>query len=579
MHPIPTAERLDSPDHELAALRSPLSHKLTAVDRVLKYARLERGDLAIVFIYAVTAGLCSLVVPITVQSLVNTVAFTARMQPLLVLTVFVLAGLSITGVLNTLQYRVVETLNQRLFVRATRDAVRRVVESDMARTRPNAAAQLLNKFLDVALIQKASSTLLLDGLSVTLQGLVALILLGFYHPALLAFDAILVTLIAIILFVLGRNGTSTSIKESKAKHHIVASLQEVARAGSVFKSPAGIDFALQRADELALEYVFARQRHFRVVFRQAAASYALQALATAGLLGLGGKLVIDGQLTLGQLVAAELAVTALLSSVAKLGKYLENYYDLVTALDKVGEIVDLPTEPASGSRRRARLGPASLALRQVGYRHESGTVQLAPVSLRVEPGHLVAVLGGDASGKSTLAEIIYGLRRPTSGQLFLDDANLTELALADLRSDVALVGTELPFSGNLRDNLAFGDERLDPVQVARVLTTVGLMQDIETLPQGAMTTIGPEGVHLTGSQAARLALARGILAKPRLLLLDGTLDRLEQSAALGILRALKSFSAESSVVVLTVDPVLASACDNVISLDQEARERPLDVNA
>jgi putative ABC transport system ATP-binding protein len=573
MHPITDADPVDTPDHGLAALRSPLAKALSAADRVLKLARLERGDLLIVFIYAVTAGLCSLVVPITVQSLVNTVAFTARMQPLLVLTVFVLAGLSITGVLNTLQYQVVETLNQRLFVRTTRDAVRRLVESDLARTRPHAAAQLLNKFLDVALVQKAGSTLLLDGLSVTLQGLVALLLLGFYHPALLAFDAILVALIAIILFVLGRGGTATSIKESKAKHHVVASLQEVARAGSVFKSRAGIDFALQRADELARDYVFARKKHFRVVFRQAAASYALQALATASLLGLGGKLVLDGQLTLGQLVAAELAVTALLSSVAKLGKYLESYYDLVASLDKVGEIVDLPAEPTSGSRRRAVHGPAKLLLQQVGYRHDSGTVQLAPVSLGVDPGQLVAVLGGDASGKSTLSEIIYGIRRPTSGQLFIDDANLTELQLADLRKDVALVGTDLPFSGNLRDNLAFGDERLDPVQVARVLAIVGLTQDIETLAQGAMTTIGPNGVHLTGSQAARLALARGILAKPRLLLLDGTLDRLEQPAAISILQAIRQFSVESSVVVLTVDPVIASACDTVTSLNQNPNER------
>lgn len=572
MHPIPSVERVDTPEHSLAALRSPLSGALSAAERVLKFARLERGDLIVVFIYAVTAGLCSLVVPITVQSLVNTVAFTARMQPLLVLTVFVLAGLSITGVLNTLQYQVVETLNQRLFVRTTRDAVRRLVESDLARTRPNAAAQLLNKFLDVALVQKASSTLLLDGLSITLQGVVALLLLGFYHPALLAFDAILVAFIAVILLVLGRGGIATSVKESKAKHHVVASLQEVARAGSVFKSPAGIDFALRRADELAREYVFARRKHFRVVFRQAAASYALQALATASLLGLGGKLVIDGQLTLGQLVAAELAVTALLSSVAKLGKYLENYYDLAAALDKVGEIVDLPAEPSTGSRRRASMGPASLLLQHVGYRHHSGTVQLAPLSLQVNPGQVVAVLGGDATGKSTLAEIIYGIRRPTSGRLFIDGANLTELELADLRGDVVLVGTELPFSGNLRDNLAFGDEGLDPVLVTRVLGIVGLTQDIETLPQGAMTTIGPEGVHLTGSQAARLALARGMLAKPRLLVLDGTLDHLEQTAAISILHALEPFSTESSVLVLTADPVLAGACDSVTSLSQKLRE-------
>jgi putative ABC transport system ATP-binding protein len=546
---------------------------LTAAARIFRLAKLERGDLISILIYAVMTGLCSLVVPVTVQSLVNTVAFTAHTQPLLVLTIFVLVGLSLTGILNTLQYQVVETLNQRLFVRTTQDAVRRLVESDLSRTQPNAAAELLNRFLDISIVQKACSTLLLEGVSVTLQGAVALLLLAFYHPALLAFDALLILFIFLILFVLGRNGTTTSIKESKAKYAIVAALQEVARAGATFKSPAGVEFAQRRADELAREYVWVRRKHFGVVRRQVAASYALQALATAGLLGLGGMLVINGQLTLGQLVAAELAVSALLGSVAKLGKYLENYYDLAASIDKVGQIVDLSQEQTGGSRRRERSGPASLVLRQVTYTHVGGPVEFAPLTLTVEPGQLVSVLGGDASGKSTLAEIIFGIRMPKSGQLLLDGANLTELELADLRRDLTLVGTEPPFNGTLRENLVFGDEEVDPARVARVLTMVGLTQEIENLPHGAMTKIGPDGIHLTGSQAARLALARAILSKPRLMVLDGTLDRIEHGAALETLSALRTLSEDTSIVVFTSDPLIAAACDASTSLEPAASER------
>ncbi len=215
MSPSPSADRRNPTTYGLAAIRSPANFALDAASRIFRLAKLGRGDLISILIYAVMTGLCSLVVPVTVQSLVNTVAFTAHTQPLLVLTIFVLVGLALTGILNTLQYQVVETLNQRLFVRTTRDAVRRLVDADLSRTRPNAAAELLNRFLDIAIVQKACSTLLLEGVSATLQGAVALLLLAFYHPALLAFDALLILFIFLILFVLGRNGTATSIRRAK----------------------------------------------------------------------------------------------------------------------------------------------------------------------------------------------------------------------------------------------------------------------------------------------------------------------------------------------------------------------------
>src|SRR5690606_21513179 len=273
-----------------------------------------------------------------------------------------------------------------------------------------------------------------------------------------------------------------------------------ARAHSLFKSPAGVAFALKRADDVARDYVTARKKHFRILRRQVAASFGLQALATAGLLGLGGKLVIDGQLTLGQLVAAELEVTAVLTSVAKLGKYLENYYDLVAALDKVGHIIDLPRERSLGAQRREGNGAASLELNAVTYRHASGERGVGPLGLAVDSGQIVAALGKDASGKTTLAELVYGARTPTSGSISLDGASLPGLALEDVRRDVSLVNMAPPFSGTRIDNLALGAAGVDPAQLSSALRLVGLTQDVDALPLGAMTKIGPGGTHLTGSQ-------------------------------------------------------------------------------
>lgn len=560
-------ETSDSFGDALARLRSVGEEALSPAARVWRLASLERGDLGVVFIYAAATGLLSLVVPITVQSLVNTVAFTALFQPLLVLTVLVLVALGLTGLLNTLQHQVVETLNQRLFVRAAGEAVRRLVRADAGRDEAAAGPELVTRFLDVALVQKACSTLLLDGLSVALQAGVALVLLAFYHPALLAFDAVLVTLIAVILFGLGRRGTETSVKESKAKYAVVDALLQVARTQYAFKSPAGIEFVMKRAEALVRSYVYARNAHFRIVLRQVAASFALQSLATAGLLGLGGMLVIDGQLTLGQLVAAELAVTAVLTSVSKLGKYLENYYDLAAALDKVGHIVDLPSERKGGAQRRTPAGAATLELESVSYSHAGGARAVGPLSLTIKPGEIVAALGGDASGKTTLAELIYGSRSPQTGSILLDGASLPGLALGDIRRDVGLVSVEPPFSGTLLEHLELGAGAIDPARATSILNLVGLTQDVNSLPQGTMTPIGPGGTHLTGSQMSRLTLARAILSSPRLLVVDGVLDGIEQKAALEILGKLRSLSASTSVLVLTSNPVLAAAADHFVPLD------------
>ena len=333
----------------LGAMRSEPGAPLGPLARLRRLAALEREDLRVVVIYAAAAGLVSLAVPIAAQSLVNMVAFTALLQPLIVLTLFVLVGLLFWGFTSTLQQSVIERLNQRFFVRTAHDVAGRLLDADVAALRGRLAPDLTNRFFDVVVVQKAASTLLVEGLSAVLQAVLSLLLLAFYHPALLAFDLVLLGCIAFVLFVLGRGGVDTAIKVSKVKHQTGAWLEQLASSLVAFKGPRATEFAFQRTDALARSYVGARAKHFRVLLRQIIASHVLQALATAALLGLGGALVIRGQLTLGQLVAAELAVTGVLASVAKSSKSLANYYDLNAALDKVGSLVDLPSERNSRS--------------------------------------------------------------------------------------------------------------------------------------------------------------------------------------------------------------------------------------
>lgn len=565
-----TSKRMTEPTDlpGLGALRSEPGSAKSPLRRLSRLAALERGDLVVVFVYAVAIGLVSLAVPIATQSLVNTVAFTALLQPLFVLSVLVLLGLFAAGVLRALQYGVVETLQQRFFVRLAHDAIRRLVRSDVRAFTDHGAPEVMNRFFDVAIVQKTAATLLLDGLSVALQAVVSLVLLAFYHPALLAFDVVLIALIAFMLFGLGRGGIASAIKESKAKHATGAWLEEVAGALRTFKSEPSAAYALQRTDQLACSYVEARRKHFKVLLRQTIGSYVLQALATAGLLGLGGSLVISSQLTLGQLVAAELIVTGVLAGVAKFGKYLESYYDLCASLDKVGEIVDLPEERDEGIARAEGPAPLQVTLDSVAFSYGDGPEALRDVSFDLAPGARLAVLGTDASGKSTLVDILYGLRAPSRGRVLLDGADTRTMRLSDLRRDVALAGELEIVDGTVLANLGLGRAEVDADRVTDVLGMVALGEEIAQLPEGPLTRVGPEGQRLTSSQAARLAIARGIVAEPRLLIIDEALDGLGADTARRVLRGVASSPRPITVVVFTSREDIAAAVGRTAHLDR-----------
>lgn len=557
----------------LGALRSDSGAPLGPLARLRRLAALEREDLWVVVIYAAAAGLVSLAVPIAAQSLVNTVAFTALLQPLIVLTVFVLVGLLLWGFTSTLQQIVIERLNQRFFVRAAHDVAGRLLDADAAALRGRLAPDLTNRFFDVVVVQKAASTLLVEGLSAVLQAVISLLLLAFYHPALLAFDLALLGCIAFVLFGLGRGGVDTAIKESKVKHQTGALLERLASSLVAFKGPRAAEFAFRRTDALARSYVGARAKHFSVLLRQIIASHVLQALATAALLGLGGALVIRGQLTLGQLVAAELAVTAVLANVAKSSKSLANYYDLNAAIDKVGSLIDLPSERRRGVAVPRRDGPAVVVLADAGCEAVDGGYPLRHLSFRAAQDAWLAVLGDDCDGRQTLVSLLYGVLPPSSGRVELDGSDIRNLSLDELRTDVTLVAHANLFDGTVADNLAWG-QPLDAGRSARVLDLLDLTDVIGRLPDGLATRISSGDHPLTEDQALRLTLARALLGQPRVLLLECVLDVLGLGAARKIVSGLAPVCPGVTVITFTRRPEIAALFGAVLRLSRGEAESP-----
>lgn len=567
-HTLEGASRLLT-QHGLLRLREAGDSPRTPVSRLRKLAAVERSDLLTIVVYGVAIGVASLLVPVAVQSLVNTVAFTPLVQPLVVLSLVVFIGMLSASALKVLQYRVVETLQQRFFVRVVYSAAQALRRADLERAfREHGPRDLMNRFFDTFIVQKAAATLLMDGLSVLLQGGVSLVLLAFYHPALLAFDVVLIGLILFIVFGLGRRAVETAIKESKAKHATAEWLEEMAGALRTFKSPDGFLFGLRRSDALAKSYVAYRKKHFSILLRQVVAAYVLQGLATASLLGLGGYLVIRGQLSLGQLVAAELIVTAVLSNVAKMGKYFESYYDLVASLDKLGSIFDVPLEPESESTLLPRAVRSELNTDGLSFEFDRKPV-LRGVSFQVSAGSCVAVLGAEASGKSTLVDLLYGLRRPSSGRVVLDGVDLRGISVDEVRERISVVGRAEVFEGTIEDNLHLGHPAIDARRVEELLTVVGLSEEVASMRDGIRSSVGPSGSRLTSSQRARLSIARALARDTGILIIDEALDAVGPHLFASILRNIRSAFPDLGVLLTTSRSEIAAYADRVVRLEDE----------
>ncbi len=542
-------------------------HGHGGLERLLSLMRLEREDLLSVLVYASFIGLTALAVPVAVQAVVNTVVFGALVQPLLILTLLVLACLAFNGLMRALQARVVERLQERLFVRAATEFAYRLPRIKVDAFDRVHAPEKVNRFFDVITAQKAVSSLLLDGSLLVLQAIVGMVLLAFYHPFLLAFDFVLIIAVGTIVWGMGRKAVPTSLEESAAKYELVAWLEDVARSPIAFRMNQ--EAALERADDLASRYLAMRREHFAIVFRQIVGAVVLQAVASASLLAIGGLLVLEGQLTVGQLVAAELVVTSVVAGVAKLGKHLESFYDLRTSLEKIGSVTDLPLEGEGATRSLPFSGPAKLDLTSVRFAHAGRAPVFDDLSLSVDAGERVAVFGNHGAGKSALADIIFGLRTVARGSILVDGVDVRELGLNELRRHVALVRDVEIFEGTLYDNVALWRPNVSPSDVHAALAAVGLSDAVARLPNGVSTRLLAGGNPLSLGQAQRLMLARVLSGKPRLLVIDGLLDGLEEGSLHDLEACLQTVcNGRTTLLVLTGLESVASFCDRRKAIGQ-----------
>jgi putative ABC transport system ATP-binding protein len=535
---------------------------MTPLRRFLSILSAEAADIRSVIIFAIFVGILSLTTPLAVEALVNTIAFGRYLQPLVVLSLIVFVFLAFRAGISVLMTVVVEIIQRRIFVRVVDDLAMRLTRVPLPYLKSHHGPELVNRFFDVVQVQKVTAKLLLESLMLFLQTVIGLTVLAFYHPFLLGYDIGLMALMAVVLFIIGRGAIKTAKQESYLKYETAAWLQEIVRHPTTFKFNGGLGFALNRADELAGKYIQHRRDHFRILIRQYTFSMMMQAVAATVLLGLGGYLVIEGQLTLGQLVAAELIVTVILGSFAKIGKDLESFYDLMASVDKLGKLFDLPGEPADRLQLTPHDGPAEIEL--VGLRF----LQSAKNSINssIAPGSNVAIVGRAGSGKTKVIETIAGLHSPVDGYALVNDFRVDLIGAASLQSQLAFINDIEIFEGTIEENLRLGRVEINSGSINEIFSKLGMQETVTSMDDGYKTRLSVSGFPLSTGQAIRLVLARALISKPPALLIDGLLDRLSDDDLESVLNQLRQFSSDTTILIATGRKAIQAWADQVLEL-------------
>lgn len=557
--PSAPLQELTSHDHH---------HHATPWERLKALMHLEGDDLWVVLVYAVAVGLFSLATPVAVQSLVSTVAFGTLLQPIVVLSLLLLVALGFQSGLRALQVRVVEALQQRVFARTALDLAWRLPRVKPEAAREGFGPESVNRFFDVLTVQKTAHTLLTDGLEMVLLIGIGVLVLAFYHPMLLGFAIVLVAALSALLWMPARKGLATSIGESYAKYEVAAWLEQLARPGAAFRGAGGAAMAAERAEALTRRYLTARRSHFTVLFGQTIGALVLQVVASAALLGLGGWLVVQRELTLGQLVAAELIVAAVTSSMSKLGKMLDSAYDLLTALDKLGHLLDLPVEdPDAGGEVIPGEGAVAVEVR------EATDGRGTPLTFDVAAGARVAISGAQ---DRRLGEWLAALSVPAHGSIALNGVETDRARSPRLRDRVAIIQHDDVFDGSVMDNVSLGRTQVTSSEVRAALEKVGLLEEVRALPDGLDTRLIPGGMPLTPSQHTRLLVARAIAGSPRLIVVDESLESVEPLARARCVSALTRASSPWTLIALVDDQsvALARACSQRLKLEELDRPAP-----
>jgi subfamily B ATP-binding cassette protein HlyB/CyaB len=291
-------------------------------------------------------------------------------------------------------------------------------------------------------------------------------------------------------------------------------------------------------------------------------------VSTAALLLFGAKAVIDGDLTVGALVAFNMIATQVSQPVLRLSQLWQDFQQVQVSVDRLGDILNVGAEPAAGAGGVRPPPQGSITFQNVTFRYRPGlNPALRDINLEVRPGEVIGIVGASGSGKSTLAKLIQRFYVPEEGQVLLDGADLSHLDPAWLRRHIGVVLQEnILFNRTIHENIALANPALPLGRVVSIAKLAGADEFIAKLPQGYNTMIEERGANLSGGQRQRIAIARALAVNPPILIFDEATSALDYESERIIQANMRQITKNRTVIIIAHRLAAVRHCTRIVGM-------------
>lgn len=558
----------EEPGDETASI----PEKLKTFQRFLGLLKSEKREIGYIYIYAVISGIIGLSLPLGVQSIIGFISSGQVSTSVVVLISFIIIGIIITGGLQVMQLSLVEHIQQRLFTKTAFEFAFRIPKIRIESVLNFYPPELMNRFFDIITLQKGLAKILLEFSAALLQIILGLVLLSLYHSSFIFFGIFLVAILALIIRYTGPQGLTTSLKESKYKYMLANWLEEIAKSLSTFKLAGYSNLPMEKTDFYVSNYLHARKSHFKVLVTQYLSFVAFKTLITGGLLILGCILLIEKKINIGQFVASEIIIILIMNAVEKIIIQLDTVYDVLTSIEKIGTVTDLPIEIPKGINMQNSVNSQGLSLKiknlKYKYPAEPDYI-LKGIDLEVAPSERVCISGYSSSGKTTFINIVLGFLTSYEGVVTFNNISLSNI---NKNSLINLIGDNVSqedlFDGTLLENITLGRNNVKLEDVIWAIDCVGLSEFVHTQKEGLYTKLISGRLGISESVARKIIIARSIVTKPKLLILEDFLLGLEKENKLKLMNVLSGKEFNWTLIIVSNDEEIMKISDRTIILKE-----------
>lgn len=517
--------------------------------KLTELAKKEIKDLKKISFLLFAYGLVSIVSPLAVQSIVNFIAIGGSLQPIYIISIIFFFMVTIKGVFIIFEKITVEYLQRRIFVDNASAAKDALIKLSLTQLKTKKIPDLINRFFDVIVVQKSVSSLLSVAVLTIFQGVAGCLILFFYSPYFLIIIFFVCLYFYFAVSVIGKKGYETAVDVSKVKYEFVSWLYQIFRNSNFTRLSAMSDAINVSTENIINAYLKKRDQHYIVLLKQNIFSYAFYAIISTAMLLMGGWLVTNGIINLGQFVAAEVIFFGAIVSFIRFISQLDSYYELTAALDKVSQLVDSSSDKESKKLIALdNINSLSINLNELMHVDDKRRVR---ENISLTKGDILLLSNSIGSSRVlSFAEIIAGeksLNRNSKNILSVNNISFSDICLSSFRKRVLFLSRFDFFEASILDNLNFNNNYSDDF-IQDLLLKLKITSSAE--PTISLNTIlERDGDPLSVSKKIKLLFLRALLLKPDLIVIDLLFDYLDEDDQKLLSRLFATFQKDLMLVI------------------------------